>query len=321
MSAQDLLDRVKAQTNTGTFDWKQVREDIHDEFDKPQTNNEKDLLLALFHLTMDAIERQATLTPDELAAFKKTRGEDYSLLLVKESLIGENVSPELLEAATSREIAAGRMGQDHGLRKAALEGMAAPHETKEEMLMQAMVKHANDVMALQGPRVEEAKFDFMPQFLHQAIELFVFGAILRFGERYECSIPQKDRAVIALIRHLMNQGISEKDAKDRAWSTHQMSTRPSGDHPIAVAGFEGALVEGKLAQVLGQFRAIPEVSGAPYRMLDRAKPISLILGVAACAVALLVGQNLFAALGIGVVVGGASIAIARVLYSQMIKTK
>ena len=44
----------------------------------------------------------------------------------------------MLMAATNREIAAGRMTEDHALRKMAVEGAAAPHPSHSELV----AKHA-----------------------------------------------------------------------------------------------------------------------------------------------------------------------------------
>ena len=51
---------------------------------------------------------------------------------------GGDVSIELLMTVTNREIAAGRMTEDHSMRQIAVEGAAAPHFSHAELL----AKHA-----------------------------------------------------------------------------------------------------------------------------------------------------------------------------------
>lgn len=100
-------------------DWQGCREDIHREFDKSTTFEQRGVLLAIFDAMMNIVEKNL-ISPQELEAFRKARDADYCLFLVKESRQGDNVNSELLEKATKREIDAGRMLPDHQLRQLAL---------------------------------------------------------------------------------------------------------------------------------------------------------------------------------------------------------
>ena len=112
------------------------------------------------------------------------------------------------------------------------------------------------------------------------------------------------------------------DAKKEAAEVYQISKRPDEtDNPVLAGAYEWGTNDGALAAILEVFRSDPKVAGAPYRMLDRAKPISVILGIATAAMALLLGRDFFTAIGIGIVVGVASIAIALAIYRQMVKPK
>jgi hypothetical protein len=144
MSAEELLELTSsawiAITDPGA-----VREKIHDEFDASTSSEERGALLAIYKATFDITESHlAKNSPEKLAEFQKARAQDYNLLLVKETTVGldspggGDVSVELLKAVTDREVAAGRMSEDHVLRKLAVDGCAAPHPTHEQLL----AKHA-----------------------------------------------------------------------------------------------------------------------------------------------------------------------------------
>jgi hypothetical protein len=136
MSANDLLERLKAIPSDTPLDIKKIRDEIHQECERATTAEERVSLLQIFNAVMDRVERGG-LSPEDLEKFKAARLADYRLLLVKESLIGENVSPDLLYQATEREVAAGRMAPDDGLRQTAIEGMGTAHPSPAELLAMA----------------------------------------------------------------------------------------------------------------------------------------------------------------------------------------
>jgi hypothetical protein len=114
---QDLLSRVQ---NSPSLDWRGIREKIHELFGQVATE-ERVILLRVFTAVMDAVERQGFKgRPDDLAIFRETRRKDYNLLLTMETVVEGNVSPDLLDMVTAREVAAGRMSPDDTLRKLAV---------------------------------------------------------------------------------------------------------------------------------------------------------------------------------------------------------
>jgi hypothetical protein len=113
----DLLDRIE---NGPSLDWRAVREEIHDLFGQVATA-ERVTLLRIFTAVMDTVERQGFKgRPDDLAIFRETRRKGYNLLLAMETVVEGNVSPDLLDMVTAREVAAGRMSPDDNMRKLAV---------------------------------------------------------------------------------------------------------------------------------------------------------------------------------------------------------
>lgn len=136
-----LLQRLQATGPGDSLDWRKIREEIHDEHDRATTTAERVTLLEIFQAVMNQVERSG-LSPEDLESFKDARKKDYNLLIVKETRVGENVCTETLYAVTEREVAVGRMAPDHPLRAAAVEAMAAPHLSREELVAIAQGKRA-----------------------------------------------------------------------------------------------------------------------------------------------------------------------------------
>jgi hypothetical protein len=76
---------------------------------------------------MDLVERSGNTAPENIDAFRDARVKDYRLLVIREVLIGQNVSIELLNAVTQREVQAGRMTEIDELRQLALKGISEPY--------------------------------------------------------------------------------------------------------------------------------------------------------------------------------------------------
>ena len=135
MNATDILTCLQADAASGKeLDFRAVREQIHDASKQTTDSGERVLLLQLFHSVMDLVERSGNIAPEDLPTFKDTRAKDYRLLLMREVLIGQNVSVELLNAVTQREVQAGRMPEDDELRQLAVNGIAEPYLTAQELL-------------------------------------------------------------------------------------------------------------------------------------------------------------------------------------------
>jgi hypothetical protein len=144
MSAEELLE-MTSSVWAAVNDPGAIRNKIHEEFDASTSSEQRGSLLALYKATFDITESfLAKNSPEKLAEFQKARAQDYNLLLVKETTVGldspggGDVSVELLKAVTDREVAAGRMNEEHVLRKLAVDGCAAPHPTHAQLL----AKHA-----------------------------------------------------------------------------------------------------------------------------------------------------------------------------------
>jgi hypothetical protein len=103
------------------------RDDIHHEFDKAKSSEERGLLLNVYHASMKIA--QSWVAPQDLETFKTACAQDYALFLVKETRLPDgNIDFPLLERVTWREVEAGRMSPDHNLRKTALEACHALRE-------------------------------------------------------------------------------------------------------------------------------------------------------------------------------------------------
>lgn len=147
MSIEGLLNEIKTSKNLN--DVVDLRAKIQKEFDAAQTSEQRGKVLAIFTAMMDFYERN--IPADQVALlddFKKARVQDYKLFIVQECTVGldspggGDVSVEMLMAVTNREIAAGRMVEDHSLRKIAVEGAAAPHLSHGELIAKhAKLKH------------------------------------------------------------------------------------------------------------------------------------------------------------------------------------
>lgn len=128
----ELLQRLTENSLEVQQNWRQIRDEIHNEHEGATTTDSRVALLAMFKTTMDLAEQ--AIAPEDMEKFKDARLKDYHLLIVREALIGENICTETLDAVTQREIAAGRMAPNDNLHKTALMGMAAPHLSREDLI-------------------------------------------------------------------------------------------------------------------------------------------------------------------------------------------
>jgi hypothetical protein len=138
VSIEDLAKEAETATNA---DVKRLRQRIEEEFAASKTNDEHAQVLAIFKAMTDRVERGlAARAGHELTDFRAANAYEYKALIVQECLVGSDlpgggdVSVELLKAVTDREIAAGRMTEDHSLRQLALTTFAAPHLTHAQLL-------------------------------------------------------------------------------------------------------------------------------------------------------------------------------------------
>lgn len=135
MSASDLISRLQAAVASGeSLDFRSIREEIHSLSEQTSDAGERVVLLQVFHAVMDLVERSDGVEPEQLEAFRTTRAQDYHLLLMREVLIGENASAELVSAVTQREVQAGRMREDDGLRQVAIKAISEPYLSVQQLL-------------------------------------------------------------------------------------------------------------------------------------------------------------------------------------------
>jgi hypothetical protein len=143
MSVEDLITELSGTTQS---DLVEVREKTQRALDAAVTDEQRGRILSIFSMTLDQAERNlAARGEDEaLEQLKVARAKCYRAFVVRECTVGHDspgggdVSVEMLMAATNREIAAGRMSEDHPLRKMAVEGAAAPHLSHAQLI----AKHA-----------------------------------------------------------------------------------------------------------------------------------------------------------------------------------
>ena len=135
MNATELLSQLKADAAAGrSLDFRAIREQIHDASERTSDSGERIVLLQVFHAVMDLTERSGNIAPEGLEVFKDTRAKDYRLLLMREVLVGQNVSVELLNAVTHREVQAGRMPEDDEFRQLAVKGLTEPYLSVQQLL-------------------------------------------------------------------------------------------------------------------------------------------------------------------------------------------
>lgn len=120
--------------------WREIIEEVNNEFGRVTTEENRAALLATFKATMDFAE--TTVAPDNLQTFQEARQRHYKSFIVQEALVGSNVCVETLYAITKREIDAGRMAADDSLRKTAEMGVAAPHLSRAELVAQMSAQPA-----------------------------------------------------------------------------------------------------------------------------------------------------------------------------------
>jgi hypothetical protein len=174
MTIGDLVMRIHNWPEDQPFPWIEMREELHDEHIKATSETQRSAILELFRIVMDGVEK--SLPPGEkLDNFREARRKDYNLFIVRECLIGEHVSTDLLDFVTKREVAAGRMQADHELRVAAEQGMAAPHHSPAELKAQ---HEAKTVAQSPAPAERVSRFDPSLGLLRIAAAIRWFGYLV-----------------------------------------------------------------------------------------------------------------------------------------------
>jgi hypothetical protein len=124
---RQLLARLTAETEAGTLDWRQAREDIFAAHAASESEAEREACLVMHKMVLDAVEQQ--IQPGDLETFRNARQKDYHFLLAKEARIGRTdriIEPAVIAAIARREIAAGRMSSANELHLLARAAGARP---------------------------------------------------------------------------------------------------------------------------------------------------------------------------------------------------
>ena len=162
MSIDDL---TRELSTTGPFDFTTVREKVESELDTAASSEQRGRILALFSKMMDQAERNLAVRDhqqESLEQLKRARAQHYKRFIVRECTVGAgsagggDMSVEMLMAVTNREIAAGRMTEEHELRRMALEGAAAPHLSHAELVG----KHAGPNSPASTSKVNSSKLAY-----------------------------------------------------------------------------------------------------------------------------------------------------------------
>ena len=134
MLKNDLLGNVPENPAEALANWRQIRERVHDAFEQARSAEQRTALLALNHSIMNLVEQ--AMDPNDLEKFREIRGHSYSLLIVKECLVGDQISAKTAASVTSREVAAGRMAPNHDLTRMDAMLQFAAHVTRTRLLAQ-----------------------------------------------------------------------------------------------------------------------------------------------------------------------------------------
>lgn len=198
-----------------------------------------------------------------------------------------------------------------------------PNDEPGRRALDACVEHALWLLTVQQPVVKERKFDFVPAFEEMVTDLFLVGAMWRFGEQFNLAVNARDRAFVCLIALLVKRGMSFRKAKKRAALLYNDCSRDAkGDDNLAIKiGYEVGLKDGALAAVFDTYRNDPSAAGAPFRFVRRFPPIAAVLGIAAMTIAMLLDRSVGEALGVGIVIAISTFTIGLVMFSQMRKSK
>jgi hypothetical protein len=108
-----------------------IIQEVSKEWGSADTELKRVALLEILKCTYDLL--QTTMYGEDVKGFAEYRDKLYKVLLMTEVMIGTNVSTSRLDAVTKREVLAGRMQEDHELRKLALMASAAPYLTDEQL--------------------------------------------------------------------------------------------------------------------------------------------------------------------------------------------
>jgi hypothetical protein len=150
MNLKTLIYKVDRAIDDAS-DWQEIREQIVSSHEQTRTEEERVTLLSLHKKLMDAVEGQLPGNID-LERFREVRRQDYNMLITRECIIGGSVCIETLYDLTQRELEAGRMEPAHDFINIAVEAMANPHYSREQLIRQE-----SKLKSLQGKSILQKK--------------------------------------------------------------------------------------------------------------------------------------------------------------------
>ncbi len=115
--------------------WQYVRQKIISRHEIASTVDEYITLLSLHKMLMDAVEQQLS-EDEEIEKVQEVRNQDYNMFITRECTIGGSICIDTLYELTQRELEAGRMGPTHSLINLAVDAIAEPHYSREQLLRQ-----------------------------------------------------------------------------------------------------------------------------------------------------------------------------------------
>jgi hypothetical protein len=193
-------------------------------------------------------------------------------------------------------------------------------EAIARQVVDACIVHARRMLASQMPIVDSRNYDFLPAFSQMTTQMYLVGVIWRFGEQFALPTAPRERGFLCLFSMLVSDGMNTQEAQRRVAELNRLSRSKDGhDNPAVLAGYRATEADGSLAEVFEAFRNVPAVAGAPFRLINRAKPISAILAAAGFGIAVVLGRSWAESLGISVVLGVVPLVIALALYRRSVK--
>jgi hypothetical protein len=189
-------------------------------------------------------------------------------------------------------------------------------------VLEECVQHGRQLLALQLPLVEAKNYDLMPEARKMTIQLYLVGVMWRFGEQFEMPTNARDRGFICLMSMLISDGMGTKDAQARISFLNSISRTPTGADNLAILiGHDFGTKQGALVLIFDHLIKSPEIAGAPWRIISRSKPVAAILVVTSLLISLLLGRSWVEAIGVGLIAGLSTLAIAVAISNQMKKEK
>ena len=118
MSTSELLERMTATCAGSLLEWNEFRREIIEHFRRATSTPERVALLRAYQALMDAVERSPDVAAEDARKFKELRQQEYYLMLIAEAARPDGqVRPQKMEEITRREIEAGRMSPNDGMRE------------------------------------------------------------------------------------------------------------------------------------------------------------------------------------------------------------